>query len=59
MERKLAVVQVNFYLVNLKVWFIPLQVVHSEVLVTDEEETYYYGSGPDGDHYGLESSGPP
>ena len=56
-ERKLAVVQVNFYLVNLKIWWLPCRVWHSELIITDDSGSYFYESGPDNIHCGWEATG--
>lgn len=56
-DKKLAVVQVNFYLVNLQIWYFTLPVWHSELVITDDSGSYFYGSGPDHRHLGLDATG--
>ena len=58
MNKKLAKVKLHFYLVTIKLFgWLKIKVTHSEVCVTKNGHTVFYGSGHEGGHIGLESSG--
>ena len=60
MNRKLAKVKLNLYLVPIKFFgWLSINVIHSEVCVTKNGQTVYYGSGHEGGHVGLPSAGQP
>ena len=60
MDRKLAKVKLHFYSVAIKFFgWLNIYVTHSEVCVTKNGQTVYYGSGHEGGHVGLPSAGQP